>query len=337
MTGAWSTSKSGFAREHHIGTTYLFCMECLGSPTDGKHIGETASFRHDDKQHAWGFVAYESSLSKLSDFDPGTGFHAPASTTTTGDEEEDECILTFDEDRYRTCASFECNPKSEDDFLAMDCTITEDVVDVKGAEAEEENLLRTAWALLLENRDLCEFAWCLHGTGSFDCLEKHITGDLSCVWFPVVVDITVKEYDKHWVIQFVSGDDWDWLGGWIRINRRKIQWQKVMEVWNDPCSTPDKVCCAIEVSAWLFHELSHICCWPSSDSPLEEYTVSMEKAYRWAMYNRYWCAVRESNCCRQFFEGGAVGDGLLVHAYDTCVPTGVLWGTDNEDWEACEP
>jgi len=336
--------------ERPFGSTFSFCGECLDVRETGTHIGETSIFltslddlAEDDGYGGLHFGSTGALMEEVevvgagrdSTYDPDTGATEPGDDPTVDYTEEDYeeyreeldaeladllsgCCSTSNATFNTYCTYFACTSRSEDDYFSVDYT-TFGTPNIVGAETYEEELLANAWGLLVYNLDICKFAMLMAGEYSTD------------------------KYFQ--VIEFLHGDntievrlDWTFYEGFtiftpsdgvIHIRRGNAPWRSVCGTWLYPCTPSDQICTAIEVAAWLFHELIHGAC--NLGRKAEPTVSTVERAFRWGMYNRYWCALQDSSCCDQFLESGGVTDKLIDHGKWS------TWGTKDDYWVGCPP
>jgi hypothetical protein len=116
----------------------------------------------------------------------------------------------------------------------------------------------------------------------------------------------------------------------IFLNTWTDRWQLMKSMWANPCTDSDKAYVAIEIAAWLFHELMHGVC---RLGQAKEWRVNFaERAFRWGMYNRYWFALRDSQCFLDQFTDGGVTDELLLRSF-----VHNTWGDNSASCKPCDP
>lgn len=180
-----------------------------------------------------------------------------------------------------TVAQFEAMPQSGS-------------VSIDGATAEELELIRTAWAVLEHNMDLVAFAAC-YATGgdtSIHCLRNRISG---LVWGFIPSKVTIRLEDHPYCAPSPFRAGWSVDGGWIRICRPYQFTKSYLEAWRG--DQYNRMCAALDLSATLLHEITHICLRAHGDSSGECYvSYLLENTFRWALYKRYSDAHKSDGC-----------------------------------------
>lgn len=159
-------------------------------------------------------------------------------------------------------------------------------------------IIRAAWALLLDNIDLVRWAGCqVYGAqscerGACKCLPSLVTGRIYriiTIWIVSLSPVIAGSIAGLGVFVY-AGDDY---------------WKIVSSQW---CcgSNSTRLCIALDVAAVLFHELTHSCVAPVSDLGNDNCPKSYvaESVFRWALFRRY--PDLDDTCCGTF-----VGDDEL--------------------------
>lgn len=179
--------------------------------------------------------------------------------------------------------------QSTADFESLDLDEAARHVVIHDANSSEEELLLTAWAILLANQDVMEWVLCwLYGAGGGDCYLNRLNRTSSRVEIKVTDSRAGCKHD------FTGGADL--TGGYIKVCCTRDAWIKYTRIFASS-AVEDRMCSAIDLAATLFHELTHVC-WRSPDdtSCTCQYSYMIENLFRWAIMQRYPDATA-SDCC----------------------------------------
>ena len=136
------------------------------------------------------------------------------------------------------------NARTISDFLSIDPEVDGASVVIEGAEDYEEQLLRTAWALITQNLDLMEFALTYlrgAGDGVFERFSEHVLGETGST-------VELRDSGSGFVTYLK-----------IKINKTRSRWKNYVRIWtNESVSDSDRLCCALDLACTLAHETTHL-------------------------------------------------------------------------------
>ncbi len=197
--------------------------------------------------------------------------------------------------------------RSVDDFENMQ---PDRSIVVTGATAEEERLVRMAWALLVANLDLVQFADCwAQGGISGGCVAGRVAANLM---YPAPVHVDVYDAAEGAFLVAPSSEcrspfygiapPVGGFGGLIQVCRGTPWTDSYLGAWRKD-DRYERLCAALDLAATLLHETTHLCGLAIPDAG-ERCRVSYltENTFRWAIYKRYGDAQRTS-CCGKFYDG----------------------------------
>jgi len=217
------------------------------------------------------------------------------------------------------------------DLQSLDPAADGGNVIVTGARTQaDEDLLRTAWAILKVNTDLIVWVvcWVINTTRQairdwlIEQLVQVVTGipiqlpdsyDTTACILSKLFEISSTRYLELRIYRESDGDYDDWCEGWaasawpikepnvIYICASGSSWRKWIGAWAcgiDP--NKDQFCAAVDLASTLLHELTHLCGRSPNDSADNcEFTYLIASTFKWAMMQRY-SALLHSECCAKY-------------------------------------
>jgi hypothetical protein len=236
------------------------------------------------------------------------------------------CATFTRDERISECGSPYLYAQTLNDFLAIDPYRDGANVDINNSSSEEEELIRTAWALLKANTDLIQWAGCfVRGSSDSDniagCVVEHLTR--ADHWYTPWVDISVHAFSDKCDNPHATDDKG--FGGNIGLCRG-VRWDDWMTVWSRGTDT-DRLCAVINFAATLCHELTHVCHLSCETSDWSESEVKHDCCHsyligsvlEYCLYQRYSDALSSSCCSLPNFEPVFYKDSTEDVQYDDCV------------------
>ena len=229
---------------------------------------------------------------------------------SSGSDASSRCA-GFDFDAREDCEVPLLDPRTIDDFLSIEPYSEGANVNIKRAESDEEELIRTAWALLRRNEDLVVFAvcWVTANPGKGDCIVGHLEAFSPMSIVRVTVNSTCDYHFQGWPDVF--------FGGLIQICRTG-KFAEYLSAWNSGVDEY-RYCSAVDLACTLLHEMTHVCWRAASDDPDDcRNSYIIENVFRYCMFQRYYGAA--VGCCtgldadRVFYHDGS------VWLDDSCMP-----------------
>lgn len=193
-----------------------------------------------------------------------------------GSEAKCDNVFRVTPDSRRTARAF---------FEDADQPFVSASVKIKGATAEEQELLLHAWAAMLLNPDVIQWSVCwVKGTNpkrAGASLLKHIRRD-------GVPRATIKVRAKDGI-----NANLDFTGGVVRIGRRNLT--SNLDAWRSS-DERDRLCGVLDLAGTLLHEMAHVVSLAGSDSGTVAthcyHSYLIENIFRYGLFSRY-----EVECC----------------------------------------
>ncbi len=254
---------------------------------------------------------------------------APSATERSTGCEDDGQV----EGSNGTCSPLACDiERTVSDFTSLSTSWIDEVVNIDDDfSTSEQDLLRHAWALLVANTELVDWAvcWVTGNSGAGDCLLNRING--------VDANVNLKHVSSdshHFYVGPLDMAVPPLYGGTIRIYEN-WPWDRYIDIWNSG-DTCNQLCSALDLACTLLHKLTHVCwrAWNDESSDCDS-SYLVENVFRWAMYRRYPDAL-QSECCSYPDLGGdwVFGDDAGHYPERECLDSAESSSSASADAEA---